>query len=398
MLNTIEEVVSAIRNGEIVVVVDDKHRENEGDLIMAAEKADTESINFMIKNGRGLICVPLTTERASQLGLTPMAPTQDKYNTAFTVSVDARDGITTGISAHDRATTIQRLADPGADRLHFDVPGHVFPLVAKAGGVLSRPGHTEAAVDLVRLAGFKPVAVICEIINEDGSMARMSDLELFVARHQFKWCSVRDLVRYRQKTECLIKKTGTVKLPTRFAPTDFDLHCYVSKVDGREHIALVYGKVTRQENVLVRVHSECLTGDVFHSVRCDCGDQLEVAFRKISEEGKGILIYLRQEGRGIGLIKKIQAYHLQEQQGLDTVDANVKLGFPADLREYSVAVQILKDLKVSSIRLLTNNPNKLSEISELNLKITSRVPIIAPPQARNKHYLKTKKDKLGHLL
>ena len=398
MLNTIEEVVQAIKNGEIVVVVDDERRENEGDLVMAAEKVTPETINFMIKDGRGLICAPITSERAEKLGLGKMATTRDKYNTAFTVSIDAKDDITTGISAHDRAVTIQRLADANSNRSHFDIPGHVFPLVAEDGGVLSRPGHTEAAIDLARLAGCQAVGVICEIMNEDGSMARRSDLETFVKRNRLRWCSINDLVRYRQKTECLIEKTGTVKLPTRFAEFDFDLHCYVSKIDRREHIALVFGSVAEEEDVLVRVHSECLTGDVFHSARCDCGDQLEVALEKISQEGKGILVYLRQEGRGIGLIKKIQAYRLQQEHGLDTVDANVKLGFPPDLREYSIAVQILNDLSVKSIRLLTNNPRKLSEMSELNLKITSRVPIITPPLAHNEHYLKTKKDKLGHLL
>ena len=398
MVNEIDEIVRAIRNGELVVVIDDENRENEGDLVMAAEKVTPEAVNFMIKNGRGLVCVPITVERANHLGLGKMATTRDRYNTAFTVSVDAKDGIGTGISAHDRASTISHLANPKLDRSHFDVPGHVFPLIADPGGVLSRAGHTEAAVDLAQLAGCEPAGVICEVMNEDGTMARRDDLRKFVNKNKIKCCTIRDLMRYRQKTESLIKKTGTVKLPTRFTKTELDLHCYVSKIDKREHIALVHGSVENQEDVLVRVHSECLTGDVFHSARCDCGDQLEYALQKISEERMGILIYLRQEGRGIGLIKKIQAYRLQEQQGLDTVDANVKLGFPPDPREYSIAAQILKDLEVASIRLLTNNPRKLKEIGELDLRITSRVPIIIPPRVHNEHYLRTKKDKLGHLL
>ena len=398
MLDTIQEVIRAVKNGEIVVVIDDENREDEGDLVMAAEKVTAESVNFMVKYGRGLICAPITAERASQLGLGRMATTQDRYNTAFTASLDAKEGITTGISANDRAVTISCLADPRLGRSHFDVPGHIFPLIAESGGVVVRPGHTEAAVDLARMAHCEPTGVICEIMNDDGTMARRPDLRKFVKQHQLKCCTIAELVRYRQKTERLIQKTGSVKLPTRFNDTELDLHCYVSKIDGREHIALVHGNVEQGHDVLVRVHSECLTGDVFHSARCDCGDQLEFALRKISEEEKGIVVYLRQEGRGIGLIKKIQAYHLQEQLGLDTVDANVELGFPPDLREYSIAAQILKDLKVGSIKLLTNNPNKLTGIREFGLEVTSRVPIIVPPRVHNKHYLKTKKDRLGHLL
>ena len=398
MLNSIEEAVKAIKNGEIIVVVDDENRENEGDLVMAAEKVNPQAINFMMKHGRGLICSPITSKRADRLGLGKMASTRDKYNTAFTVSVDARDGITTGISAYDRAVTIKSLADPKLDRSYFDIPGHVFPLIAESGGVLTRPGHTEAAIDFARLAGCEPVGVVCEVINEDGSMARRPDLHGFVKQHQLIWCSIGDLIRYRQRTECMIKKTGTVKLPTRFSEVDFDFYCYISKFDKQEHVALVFGNVRKEENVLVRVHSECLTGDVFHSARCDCGDQLEFALKRIVKEGRGILVYLRQEGRGIGLIKKIQAYHLQENQGLDTVDANVKLGLAPDLREYSIAAQILKDLNVLSIRLLTNNPHKISELREHNLSVTSRIPIITPPHAHNEYYLKTKKDKLGHLL
>ena len=398
MLNSIEEVLSDIRSGKIIVIVDDENRENEGDLVMAAERVTPEAINFMAKFGRGLICVPISTARANSLGMARMATTEDKHKTSFAVSIDAREGVATGISASDRAKTARLLADPTSTRSDFDIPGHIFPLISREGGVLTRPGHTEAAIDLATIAGCESVSVICEIMNDDGSMARRSDLSVFVEKHNLKWCSIKDLIRYRQKTEDLISKTGTTSLPTRYSNTDFTLHCYVSKIDQREHIALVYGDVANKDNVLVRVHSECLTGDVFHSARCDCGDQLEFAMNEIISAKSGIFVYLRQEGRGIGLLKKIQAYRLQEKHGLDTVDANVKLGFPADLREYSVAAQILKDLSVNSIRLLTNNPRKVSEISEFGLDIKNRVPIVIEPKIHNKNYLKTKRDKMGHIL
>ncbi len=398
MSTAIERIIDAVSRGRMVIVIDDEHRENEGDLVMAAEKVTPAAVNFMARHGRGLICVPITADRAAALDLSLMATTRDRFNTAFTVSVDARDGITTGISAHDRARTIAALADPGSVRRDFDVPGHIFPLIADPGGVLIRAGHTEAAIDLARLAGCAAAGVICEILNDDGSMARRAELEAFAAAHDMPICTIKELIRYRQKSECLIKKTGTVKIPTRYADDDFDLHCYVSRTDDSEHIALTYGDVANQKDIMVRIHSECLTGDVFHSARCDCGDQLEAALEAIVSEGRGILIYLRQEGRGIGLIKKIQAYTLQDQQGLDTVEANEMLGFPPDLREYSVAAQILKDLKVDHIRLMTNNPMKLTGIRECDLRISERVPLVVPPQSRNRFYLKTKKERMGHLL
>ncbi len=398
MYNRIEDIIAAIKLGEMVIILDDASRENEGDLIMAAEHATTATVNFMIKNGRGLICVPLAAQRAHTLGFTRMADTQDRYNTAFTVSVDAREGISTGISAADRAITIKTLADLTRTRNDFDVPGHVFPIIACANGVLQRPGHTEAAVDLATLAGCSPAGVICEVINDDGTMARPQDLQRFAEQHRLLYGTIKDLIRYRQKHESVIQKSGMVRIPTRFSETEFELHCYVSKIDAQEHVALVYGDVRGQEDVMIRVHSECLTGDVFHSRRCDCGEQLETAINLIIENRRGVIVYLRQEGRGIGLIKKIQAYTLQDQQGLDTVDANVRLGFPADLREYSVAAQIINDLEVKSIRLMTNNPQKMTEIQEFGVTITGRHPLVVNPTISNQFYLQTKKVKLGHWL
>ena len=392
---TPEELIAAVAAGEMVVLTDDESRENEGDLIMAAEAVTPEAVNFMAKYGRGLICAPLMRQRAEELELREMARPDDPYHTAFTVSVDVRQGTTTGISAHDRAKTVTALADPRTRREDLIVPGHVFPLIARDGGVLVRAGHTEATVDLARLAGFAPVGVICEIMNEDGTMARVPDLEQFVARHGLKWGCIADLISFRRRTESLVELERVVRLPTPFG--EFGLHCYVARTDGREHLALVFGTVTNREGILVRVHSECLTGDVFHSCRCDCGEQLEEAMRMVAEEGAGVIVYMRQEGRGIGLAKKLHAYHLQER-GLDTVEANEKLGFAPDLREYGLGAQILLNLGIRSIRLLTNNPRKIVGLEGFGLNIVERVPIVVPAHEHNRDYLRTKKERLGHML
>jgi 3,4-dihydroxy 2-butanone 4-phosphate synthase/GTP cyclohydrolase II len=395
--DSIESVLRDIRAGKLVIVTDDAERENEGDLVMAAAKVTPETVNFMAKNGRGLICVPLTEERARQLGLQRMvAHNRELHRTDFTVSVDAARGITTGISARDRAKTIKTLAGTKSGPDDLTEPGHVFPLQAREGGVLQRAGHTEAAVDLARLAGLDPTGVICEILNEDGSMARLPDLLKFRRRHKLKMCSIRDLIAYRRRREKLIVREQCVSLPTDYG--DFDLYLYRSLTDGSHHLALVRGKIDAKKPLLVRVHSECLTGDVFASRRCDCGSQLHRALRQIADHGSGVLVYMRQEGRGIGLPAKIHAYKLQEEEGLDTVEANRRLGFPMDLREYGLGAQILSDLGVRKIRLMTNNPRKVVGLSGHGLEITGRVPIKSEPHADNARYLRTKKRKMGHLL
>jgi len=391
----IPAVIADIRRGRMVVVTDDADRENEGDLVMAASKATPAAINFMAKFGRGLICAPITTERASQLGLQRMvSQNRELFKTDFTVSVDAT-GIGTGISVKDRAATIRVLANPASKPADLVQPGHVFPLQAKPGGVLRRAGHTEAAIDLARLAGLDPSGVICEIMRADGAMARLPDLVRFKKRHGLKMCSIEELIAYRRKSEKLVEREETISMPTDYG--DFDLHLYRSLVDGLHHIALVKGKISPSKATLVRVHSECLTGDVFGSRRCDCGPQLQLAMKRIDQEGSGVLLYMRQEGRGIGLAPKIRAYKLQEQ-GLDTVQANERLGFPMDLRDYGLGAQILADLGVHKIRLLTNNPRKVVGLEAYDIHIVEQLPIRPPPNPHNARYLATKKKKMGHKL
>jgi 3,4-dihydroxy 2-butanone 4-phosphate synthase/GTP cyclohydrolase II len=391
---SIEEAVEDIRNGKMVVVVDDPERENEGDLVVAAQFATPEVVNFMATHARGLICLCLTGERCEQLGLPPMTPRNEaRLGTAFTVSVEAREGVTTGISAADRAHTIHVAIDPASTPHDLVQPGHVFPLRARDGGVLVRAGQTEAAVDLARLAGLVPAGVVCEIMNEDGTMARVPDLVPYCERHGLRMITVADLIEYRRRTEKLVERVVSVQLPTEFGL--FTAIAFRETLTGRDHLALVMGQLG--EDVLVRVHSECLTGDVFHSLRCDCGEQLEAALAAISAEGRGVLLYMAQEGRGIGLLNKLRAYELQEQ-GLDTVDANLALGFAADEREWGIGNQILADLGISTMRLLTNNPKKVSGVEAYGLRVLEQVPIEMPPHPENVRYLAAKRDKLGHKL
>lgn len=402
--NSIEEIIQDLKSGKMVIVIDDEGRENEGDLVMSAASATKEKINFMAKFGRGLICVPMTNERLEALGLHPMINFlphesakgyEDRFQTAWRISVDARCGITTGISAGDRAHTIKALIDEKTKPQDLVRPGHLFPLAAKEGGVLVRAGHTEAAVDLTRLAGLYLAGVICEIMNDDGSMARTQELKQFANTHQLKICTIASLIEYRRRKELLVKRIEETRLPTLFG--EFTLFLYRSLIDQSHHLALVMGNIKKSEPTLVRVHSSCLTGDIFSSLRCDCGEQLEKAMRLIKSEGKGVVIYMNQEGRGIGLANKIHAYALQDK-GMDTVEANEALGFPADLRDYGIGAQILTDLGIKKIRLLTNNPRKIIGLEGYGLEIAERVGLQMKPTKVNRKYLKIKKEKLGHFL
>jgi len=393
---SIEDILEELRQGRPMVVVDDENRENEGDLVAAAEGVTPETINFMITHGRGLVCLTITEERADELGLEPMVvDNRDPMKTAFTVSIDAREGTTTGISAFERALTIRKALDPDTRPSDFNKPGHIFPLRAKHGGVLRRAGHTEASVDLARLAGRYPAGVICEIINDDGTMARLPDLVAYCARHNLKICTIADLIAYRRKKEKLVYRVAEAHLPTQHG--EFDLKVYRNDIDDFLHLAIVKGEPGGDRPTLVRVHSECLTGDVLGSLRCDCGGQLGQALKNIEKEGSGVVLYLRQEGRGIGLEAKIKAYALQET-GMDTVEANLALGYPADLRDYGVGAQILTDLGVKRLRLMTNNPSKLNGLQGYGLEIVERVPIVMDDVEDNWRYLSTKRTKLGHML
>jgi len=396
VLSSIEEAIKDIKDGKFVIIVDDEDRENEGDLAIAAEKVSTEAVNFMVKHARGLVCLPIKGERLDELEIPMMVShNTSRYETAFTVSIEAKHGVTTGISAKDRAETIKAVINPETKASDIARPGHIFPLRAKEGGVLVRAGHTEAIVDLAKLAGLYPAGVICEVMSEDGSMAKLPELKELADKFGIKIVSIADLITYRRRHEKLVRCVAEAKLPTKYG--EFKILAYKSDMDADQHVALVMGDIESDEPVLVRVHSECLTGDVFGSLRCDCGEQIDMALEMIAEEKRGVLLYMRQEGRGIGIHNKISAYYLQDN-GMDTVEANLSLGFPADLRDYGIGAQILNDLKLNKIKLLTNNPKKVIGLEGYGLEVVETVPIIIKPNPYNKCYLDTKKEKMGHIL